>query len=207
MFARRVFLVTLSFVMWSGILVAEEPLKVLIIDGQNNHGDWPKTTAMMRQYLEQTGRFEVDIARTRFTWQGKQHFPQYALDDKSYESLDQPKPDPEFAPEFSRYDAVLSNFGHNAADWPGATQREFEQYVSSGGGLVVVHAADNSFPEWAEFNRMIGLGGWGGRNEKSGPYVYFDADGTEVRDTSAGGEGTMALNTNSKSSFVSQTIP
>ena len=30
---------------------AEEQLKALIIDGQNNHAAWPKTTAMMKKYL------------------------------------------------------------------------------------------------------------------------------------------------------------
>ena len=36
-------------------------LKALIIDGQNNHYVWPKTTMMMKDYLEQTGLFEVNI--------------------------------------------------------------------------------------------------------------------------------------------------
>ena len=35
---------------------------------------------------------------------------------------------------------------------------------------------------------MIGLGGWGGRNEKSGPYVYYK-DGKLVRDESKGKGG------------------
>ena len=43
---------------------AEEKLKALIIDGQNNHSAWPKTTAMMKKYLEKSGRFTVDVERT-----------------------------------------------------------------------------------------------------------------------------------------------
>ena len=43
---------------------AREPLKALIIDGQNNHGIWPKTTQMMKRYLLESGKFEVDIATT-----------------------------------------------------------------------------------------------------------------------------------------------
>jgi hypothetical protein len=61
--------------------------------------------------------------------------------------------------------------------------------MKNGGGLVVVHAANNSWANWPEFNKMIGLGGWGGRNEKSGPYVYFDANGKVIRDDSPGGCG------------------
>ena len=36
---------------------------------------------------------------------------------------------------------------------------------------------------------MIGLGGWGGRSEKDGPYVYFDDTGELIRDHSAGPGG------------------
>ncbi len=40
---------------------AAPPLKALIVDGQNNH-DWEKTTPLLKQYLEQTGLFAVDVA-------------------------------------------------------------------------------------------------------------------------------------------------
>jgi type 1 glutamine amidotransferase len=56
---------------------------------------------------------------------------------------------------------------------------------------VVVHAADNAFPNWPEFNLMIGVGGWRGRNENAGPMWYFK-DGKLTRDDapgSAGGHG------------------
>jgi type 1 glutamine amidotransferase len=36
---------------------------------------------------------------------------------------------------------------------------------------------------------MIGLGGWGGRNENSGPYVYTNSQGDVIRDTSPGKGG------------------
>ncbi|HAD58986.1 MAG TPA: trehalose utilization [Planctomycetaceae bacterium] len=145
---------------------AAEPIKALIVDGQNNHRVWPTTTKMMKSYLEDTRLFTVDVATAA------------------------PKgTDPNFKPEFSKYDVVISNFGHGAADWPKETQKAFEKFVSGGGGFVVVHAADNSFPNWIAYNQMIGIGGWGGRNEKSGPYVYTDADGKVIRDTSPGRGG------------------
>src|SRR5207247_9740172 len=68
------------------------------------------------------------------------------------------------------------------------TQRAFEEYVRNGGGFISYHAADNAFPEWRAYNEMIGLGGWGGRNEKSGPYIRF-RDGRVVRDSTAGPGG------------------
>lgn len=143
-----------------------QKIKALIVDGQNNHAIWPKTTQMMKHYLEETGKFDVSVATTK---------PQGT--------------DPDFKPVFSDYNVVISNFGSGAALWPEDTRKAFVEFVKNGGGLVVVHAADNSFPEWPEFNEMIGLGGWGGRNESNGPYVYFDAEGKVVRDKSAGSGG------------------
>ncbi len=169
---------------------APKPISVLIVDGQNNHPAWPKTTAMMKSYLEATGKFSVEVCRTQYTWNGGELLQGFPLEDgKNYQDLPQPKTDPEFSPDFSRFDVVISNFGHAAAPWPEATKTAFVEYMKNGGGLVVVHAADNSFPEWLEFNRMIGLGGWGGRDERSGPYVYYNQQGEVVRDTSKGGGG------------------
>ena len=166
------------------------PIKVLIVDGQNNHDVWPKSTIMMKQYLEETGKFDVDIRRTKFTWKAEKEKAYLALAGSTKtEDLDIPKTDLDFKPDFKKYDVVISNFGWKAADWPAATQQQFEQYVKEGGGFVSIHAADNSFPDWDAYNRMIGLGGWGGRNETDGPYVYYDNEGRLVRDTSTGTAG------------------
>lgn len=171
-------------------LAGSAQIKVLIIDGQNNHVVWPKSTVMMKQYLESTGLFTVDVQRTSTTWKGSpeaQYLP-LATGQKT-ENLDQPITDPGFKPKFKRYDVVVSNFGWKAASWPKSTQKKFEKFVAKGGGFVSIHAADNSFPEWTAYNRMIGLGGWGGRNEKSGPYVYYTNEGELKRDTSPGNAG------------------
>lgn len=167
-----------------------EKLKALIVDGQNNHDVWPKSTQMMRDYLEESGRFEVDLYRTRLTSKGTRFGDDFKLDDgKKYKELKKSKTDDKFAPVFSDYDVVISNFGHGAAPWPEKTKAAFEKYMKSGGGFVSIHAADNSFPQWEAYNQMIGLGGWGGRTEKDGPYVYFDADEKLVRDTAKGRGG------------------
>src|SRR5688572_29504599 len=131
---------------------AEPALAALVVDGQNNHKNWPTTTKMMKKYLEETGLFTVDVATTK---------PE-GIDDS-------------FKPEFAKYNVVVSNY--NGAPWPAATRQAFVDYVKGGGGFVVIHAANNAFGDWPEYNEMIGLGGWGGRNEKSGPYVYLDAAG------------------------------
>ncbi len=179
-------------------------MKALIIDGQNNHGIWPKTSMMMKGYLEETGLFKVDIARTSFTWQGPHNDNDIGMDEnkrlklledfpieggKISTMVPDPVPDPDFKPDFSQYDVVISNFGWKAADWPKETQAALEMYVSGGGGLVIIHAANNSFGPWDEYNSMVGLGGWGDRSEKNGPYVYFTNSNELVRDSTAGEAG------------------
>ncbi len=140
---------------------AEPALKALIVDGQNNH-DWRDTTPLLKKALEESGLFQVDVATSP------------------------PKDTAGFEPPLADYQVVVLNY--NGADWPQTTQQAFVEYVKHGGGVVVVHAADNSFPKWREYNQMIGLGGWGGRNESSGPYVRF-RDGQVVRDTTGGSGG------------------
>ncbi len=165
-----------------------EKMKALIVDGQNNHAVWPKSTIMMKQYLEETGLFEVDVQRTCFTWKAEREQAFLALANAGgSEDLKKPKPDPDFAPDFSDYAVVISNFGNSAADWPEATQRAFEAYMQNGGGFVSVHAADNCFGQWSEYNKMIGLGGWGGRDQSSGAYLFYTNDGVLVRDADTPG--------------------
>src|SRR5277367_649813 len=109
----------------------EKTLSALIVDGVNNH-DWAAGTRAIRSTLEGTGRFRVAVA----TWPEK--------------------------PEFSKYDVVIMNFnsGHLADSkaWPPELENALVAYVRGGGGLVVYHAANNSFPRWPEYNEMIGLG-------------------------------------------------
>lgn len=165
-------------------------LKALIIDGQNNHVVWPKSTVMMKQYLEETGLFTVEVARTAYTWQGDSLVKAYPIEGlPDTEAKPEPIPDPHFAPDFSKYDVVISNFGWKAADLPEATQKALEEFVGKGGGFVSVHAADNSWPKWAAFNEMIALGGWGNRPKDQGVYVYYNDAGEMVRDTTPGKVG------------------
>ncbi|MCA8989493.1 MAG: ThuA domain-containing protein, partial [Planctomycetaceae bacterium] len=163
MVARFSFALMLSCLVLTGSLQAAEPLKVLLVDGQNNH-KWESTSPMLVEILESTGRFQV----TRATSPAKG------------EDL------AGFQPDFSRYDVVVSNY--NGELWPEQTRRSFYEYVHSGGGFVSVHAANNAFSEWPEYNLLIGLGGWGGRSEASGPYLRF-RDGQVVRDTTPGRGG------------------
>jgi type 1 glutamine amidotransferase len=140
-------------------------ISVLLIDGQNNH-KWQETSPLIKQTLEGCGRFEVEVVTS----------PSKGGDMSKFD------------PTFSSYDVIVSNY--NGEPWSEKTQQAFESYVAGGGGLVSVHAADNSFPKWEGYNRMIGVGGWGGRNEKDGPYVRWDDDQKRfTRDISPGRGG------------------
>jgi type 1 glutamine amidotransferase len=151
---RRLLAVCLLALAASPVSAADK-LKVLLVDGQNNH-KWQETTPVLKSILEGSGRFTVDVATSP------------------------PRGDKEamakFRPEFRKYDAVLSNY--NGEPWPAETQAALEAYVKGGGGLVIIHAANNSFPQWSEYNRMIGMG-W--RNKDGGDRLILDDAGKEVR--------------------------
>jgi type 1 glutamine amidotransferase len=76
--------------------------------------------------------------------------------------------------------------------WPEETRKAFTGYVNNGGGVVIYHGSSIAFPEWKEYNEMAGLGGWGGRNETSGPYIYYKNNVVVTDDTSKGVTGTHA---------------
>jgi type 1 glutamine amidotransferase len=147
--------------------VHAKPIKVLLLDGQNNH-NWKATTPVMVDALEKDDFCKVTV------------------------STSPPKNSPPDAwntwkPKFSDYDVTLTNY--NGELWPEDVQESLTNYVRKGGAFVVVHAANNAFSKWEEYNTMIGLGGWGGRSEKSGPYLYFDESGRLVRDPRPGRGG------------------
>lgn len=196
LFKMKYLLPMLTFILLAPSMAAQtekansKSIKVLIVDGQNNHVQWPKITSMLKDYMEETGLFTVSVTRTFYTWKGEEFIASFPIDGVSTTTaLEKPKADPDFSPNFSEYDVIVCNFGWNAAPWPAETQKAFESYMEAGGGLVVFHAADNSFPKWPAYNQMIGLGGWGNRTEKDGPYVYYNDAGELIRDESPGKGG------------------
>ena len=142
-----------------------DKLKALIVDGQNNH-NWRATTPILRAALESSKRFTVDVATS----------PAHG------QSMDG------FKPDFAKYDVIVLNY--NGDDWSGAAKDAFEAYVNNGGGVVSVHAADNSFPHWLEYNKMIGVGGWGNRNQDSGPMIRWREGKQVLERGEPGGRGT-----------------
>jgi hypothetical protein len=150
----------------------EAKIKVLIIDGQNNH-DWRTTTPHMKKVLEACGRFTVDVATTP-------QKPAKGGDVAGYREAMA-----KFRPDLEKYQVVLSNY--NGDSWSEKFQADLENYVKTAkGALVIVHAANNSFGGWGEYNRMIGMG-W--RDNKFGDRLTLDAQGKEKRVAKGTGPG------------------
>jgi type 1 glutamine amidotransferase len=137
-------------------------IRIMLLTGQSSiYHDWQKSSRVIDEILDETGLFDVDVVTTPSAGE----------------------PMSGFAPRWTDYDAIVMDYDGEA--WPQATETAFENYLSSGGGLVLVHAADNAFPEWGEFQVMAGVGGWRGRDESAGPMLRW-RDGGPVLDTGPG---------------------
>ena len=134
----------------------EPKLRVLIFTGENNH-NWQQTTPVLRKMLEDTGRFVVHVTYLpeRFT-----------------------------AEKLAGYDVLLSNYNRNTR-WGEPAESALLNYVRGGGGLVIIHAANNAFPDWPEYDTLIG-GAWrkgaGHGNRWSFPVEIVDREHPVTRD-------------------------
>ncbi len=165
---RRIFAFAAGIILAGSIpLLAAGPIRVMLLDGQQAPSHpWEPTSPVVKKILEETGLFQVDQVTS----------PPVRGDFSR------------FKPEFTKYQVVVLNYDTTDDQWPQDLKTSFEQYVENGGGLVVFHGANNSFPGWQAYNLMIGVGGWRNRNEKSGPYWYFK-DGKLVSDPAPGPAG------------------
>jgi len=147
---------------------AAAPIRVMLLDGANNH-DWKATSPVIRKALDDARIFVTTTV---------------TVDNANLAT---------FAPDWKQYDVIVLNYNTgitgDAPLWPPDTRASFQRYVSEGGGVVSVHAADNAFANWPEFNEMIGVGGWGSRDERAGPYWYYKDDAI-VKDEAPGPAGT-----------------
>ncbi|MEQ1631652.1 MAG: family 16 glycoside hydrolase [Planctomycetota bacterium] len=108
--------------------VEAQSIPLLLVSGQNNH-DWNYTSHEIQGALEECGRFAV----TRTI---EPHKDLAALD-------------------LSKFAAIVLDY--NGDRWGDASERAFLAAVTNGTGVVVVHAANNAFPGWKEYEAMVGL--------------------------------------------------
>ena len=164
---KSIALATAGWIVASALTVAnaaERPVKVLIIGGQNNH-DWKKSTPFMKQVLDKSGHFAASIHNAP-----PQGAPQADWD--------------AWQPDFRQFDCVVLDY--NGQMWPERVKKDFVDYVRGGGGVLVIHAANNAFGGWKEYEQAIGLL-WRGRDY--GASLYVDDDGKVVREERGQGRG------------------
>lgn len=106
-----------------------EPVPVLIVSGANNHW-WQWTTPSLRSMLEESGKFRVEVTET----------PAETLADRG---------------ALARFRAVVLDY--NGPRWGEAAEASFLDAVRAGLGVVVVHAANNAFPGWKEYEDLVAL--------------------------------------------------
>ncbi len=125
-------IVSLSTMTTQPTTSAPAPIRTLVITGQNNH-HWRYTSRVHADTLEATGRFTVDITDDPAIDLAKDHALTYQLFVLDYNDHGKPSPLPE------------------------AAQKNFVAAVNAGTGVLVIHAANNAFKGWAEYESMIGL--------------------------------------------------
>ncbi|MEX2217997.1 MAG: family 16 glycoside hydrolase [Phycisphaerales bacterium] len=138
-----------------------QALRALLITGENNH-NWRYTSRYHKDTLEETRRFVVDIADD----------PAAALAD---------------ADALQKYAVIVLDY--NGKPWGEAAQKNFVQYVDGGKGVVVIHAANNAFKGWAEYEAICGLLWRDGAGH--GPFHEFDV--RYVASAGGGGGGVGGL--------------
>jgi type 1 glutamine amidotransferase len=144
-----------------------EPIPVLIVDGFSNH-DWKQTTKVTKWILEETGMFVVDVST----------IPTDSMQRMAWRA------------DFSKYPVVIQN-SNNIWDaklkWPREAEKDLEDYVQNGGGLFILHSANNAFSHWEAYNSMIGMG-W--RDKSYGYALEISNEENIVSYAPGEGEGT-----------------
>lgn len=161
---------------------ADEKITVLIIDGQNNH-NWQQTTPVLKKILEGTNKFTVDVAtsppppklpalpKNATAEQKTEYDAAVAAIRKGHRETFE-----KFRPDLAKYAVVVSNY--NGEPWGNALNADFDHLLKDGKiGFVVVHAANNAFTGWKEYNQMIGMG-W--RDAQFGKRLKLDDEGKEI---------------------------
>jgi len=104
-------------------------VKTLLITGENNH-DWARSAPFCRDLMQGTGRFDVDLTEA----------PSEALADRA---------------ESSAYRLYFVDY--NGPAWSDAAKENFVDAVRNGTGVCILHAADNAFVGWKEYEEICAL--------------------------------------------------
>ncbi len=125
---RHLLLLATLLGLLSAVGSAQDRPRVLILTGANNH-DWEWTSPALKRILEESGKFDVELSSN----------PAGTLGD---------------AAALEGLDAFVLDY--NGPRWGEPAEQHFLEAVRSGTGVVVVHAADNAFPGWTEYETLVG---------------------------------------------------
>lgn len=106
-----------------------DTIRVLLLTGEHNH-NWRFTSRLHADTLRATGRFAVDISDD----------PSAALEDSA---------------GLARYALIVLDY--NGRLWSEKARENFVEAVRRGTGVVIIHAANNAFPDWAQYEAICGL--------------------------------------------------
>lgn len=107
---------------------APAPVRAVVLTGANNH-EWRWTAPELAAALTETGRFLVEVVDAPAAWL--------------------------CGPEVAATSVFVLDY--NGERWGDAGERAFADAVRGGAGVVVVHAANNAFAGWTDYERICGL--------------------------------------------------
>ncbi len=113
-------------------LPQDPPIRTLLVSGANNH-DWQWTAPEIARTLTETGRFVVTTTNT-----------------PAKDLVDAPR-------ALAAGELQLIVLDYNGPRWGAAAEAAFVQVVQAGVGVTVLHAANNAFTGWADYERLVGL--------------------------------------------------
>jgi type 1 glutamine amidotransferase len=128
------FTVVISLLLLSSIVSAEQqPIRVLIYSGANNH-KWSETTPVIKDILDKAAII-ADVTDN---------------------------PADVTAKLLLKYNVIVSNwnnFKDKSLVWPKETRKAYLDFISNGGGHVMLHAGGSSFYDWPEYHNIVAS--WG----------------------------------------------
>jgi len=125
-------------------------IKALLLAGTNNH-DCARSAPFCKNLMERTGEFQVDL-------------------------VEDPSPALEDAEKLKSYQLIFSDY--NGPAWSDAANANFVDAVRGGTGVCILHAADNAFPGWVEYEEICALLWREGTGH--GSYHQFDVKITDA---------------------------
>jgi len=133
--SKSLFIIIVLSLLCGFVSAGQQPARVLIYSGANNH-KWAETTPAITEILTNAA-MSVDVIE---------------------------KPGTVTAELLSKYDVIVSNwnnFRNEKLVWPDKARKAYLDFISNGGGHVMVHAGGSSYYDWPEYHKIVASWGKG----------------------------------------------